>query len=113
MRTEAVPEWIMPIFCGRPTGEVDHPAADEGPAIVDAHDHRAAIAEIVDPDTGPEGKAAMGSGERIGIHPFAARRLGAHTVPGRLAALGGRRFIWLKTCHRDKRRDGCPERKNA
>ncbi len=81
---------------GGAAGQVDHPAADEGPAVVDAHDHRTAIGEIVDPDVGAEGKAAMGCRERIGIHLFSARRPGAHAVPGRLAALGGGRFTGLK-----------------
>ena len=92
---------------------IDNPAANEGPAIVDAHDHRAAILEIFDPDLGPKRKTAVGCREHSGIHPFPARCPGAQAVPGSLAALRGGRFIRLKTGHCTERRNGHPYRKNA
>src|ERR1700733_1243069 len=53
--------------------QVDDAAADEGPAIVDAHHDRTAGVVIGDPHHGAERQGAMGGGERPRRKPFAAR----------------------------------------
>src|SRR5688500_1505642 len=55
-------------------GEIDHPAANERAAVVDAHDDRAAVAPVGDPHPRAERQAAMCGGE--------ASRIGALTVCG-------------------------------
>ena len=72
---------------GRGAADVDHPAADEGAAVVDADDDGLAVAEILDLDAGAEGQRAMGGREAAAVGGLAARRAAAEIVPGGLAAL--------------------------
>ncbi len=55
-------------------GKVDDAAADEGPAVVDAHSHRFAVAQIDHLDDGAELEAAMGGRHGILIVALAAGR---------------------------------------
>jgi hypothetical protein len=69
--------------CGA-TGEINRPPSDERPAIVDAHDHTAAVVEVGDADPGAEGEGAVGGCKGGGVEGFTAsgRTAGkAWTVP--------------------------------
>jgi len=75
--------------CG-PMGQIDDASAVEGPAIVDAHDHGAAVPLVNHPDAGAEGQAAMGGGHGARIEGFpagGAAAVKARTVPGGMPPL--------------------------
>ena len=69
--------------CGA-TGEINRPPSDERPAIVDAHDHTAAVVEVGDAYAGAEGQGAVGRCKSGGVEGFttSGRPAGkAWTVP--------------------------------
>ena len=66
----------------RTLGEIEHPASDEGPTIIDAHNHGFAIALVRDLDSGTERQGAMSGGESGRVHPFTGSGSGMKGVPG-------------------------------
>src|SRR5438445_3894691 len=73
---------------------VDHPAAREGTAVVDADADRTAVGEIGDEHPRAERQRAMRGGELLPIEALAAgRRTTLEVVPGRKAHLDARWFL--------------------
>src|SRR5690606_6293292 len=70
-------------------GQVDQAVADEGTAVVDAHDHRAAVGDVGDPHITRDRQHRVRGGHRVHVIGLAGGgRLAVITasVPGRDAA---------------------------
>src|SRR5665213_431639 len=76
-----------PKFLGGCSGQINRPAADKGPTIVDAHHHCPTVAEILDFDPRAERQAAVGRGQSAGDYVLAAGGQTAQPIPGRNTAL--------------------------